>query len=48
MEKKPDKPEAELPEIDADIRDVMQEQTRVASGRGPSVAKEAQRKRAIV
>ncbi len=48
MEKKPVKPEEKAAEIDPEISEVMREQTRVASGRGPSVTKEVQRKRAIV
>jgi hypothetical protein len=47
-EKNPANPEDEAGEIDPDVKEVMQEHTRVVSGRGPSVAKEAQRKRAIV
>lgn len=34
--------------IDPDVKEVMQEHTRAVSGRGPSVAKESQRKRALV
>jgi hypothetical protein len=46
-EKRPDDQE-EREEIDPDVMEVMREQTRAVSGRGPSVAKEVQRKRAIV
>lgn len=47
-EKDPANPEEEPKEIDPDVKEVMEEHTRAVSGRGPSVAKEAQRKRAIV
>ena len=43
-EKNPANPKDEA----ADVKEVIQEHTRFVSGRGPSVAKEAQRKRAIV
>jgi hypothetical protein len=46
-EKKAVDPKEEPAEIDPDVREVMEEHTRVVSGRGPSVAKEAQRKRAL-
>jgi len=45
-EKKPTDPE-ESKEIDKDVKEIMEEQKRLASGRGPGVAKEAQRKRAL-
>jgi hypothetical protein len=35
-------------EIDPDVQEVMREHTRAVSGRGPSLAKEMRRKRAIV
>lgn len=47
-DKSPSNPEGEREEIDPAVRDVIQEHTRAVSGRGPSVSKEAQRKRAIV
>ncbi|MGB7283527.1 MAG: hypothetical protein WBE13_14775 [Candidatus Acidiferrum sp.] len=47
-EKKPVDPTDEPEEIDPAVKEVMEEHTRAVSGRGPSVAKEAQRKRAIV
>jgi hypothetical protein len=47
-EKNPANTEKEPAEIDPAVRNVMQEHTRAVSGRGPSVGKEAQRKRAIV
>jgi hypothetical protein len=47
-EKIPGNPQEEPAEIDPDVREVMQEHTRAVSGRGPSIAKEAQRKRVIV
>ncbi len=34
-------------EIDPDVKEVMEEQKRLVSGRGPSGAKEAQKKRAL-
>lgn len=46
-EKKPVDPIKEPAEIDPDVREVMEEQTRLVSGRGPSVAKEVQKKRAL-
>lgn len=46
-EKRPNDP-VEQQAIDPDVREVMNEHTRVVSGRGPSVAKEAQKKRALV
>lgn len=42
------KPADQTQGIDPDVKAVMQEHTRAVSGRGPSVGKEAQRKRAIV
>jgi hypothetical protein len=39
---------AEPAEIDPDVKEVMDEHTRVVSGRGPSIAKEARKKRALV
>lgn len=47
-EKKPARPEQEPAELDPDVQEVMLDHTRAVSGRGPNVAKEAQRKRAIV
>jgi hypothetical protein len=46
--KRPDDPIGEPEEIDPDVKEVMEEHTRVVSGRGPSVAKAAQKKRALV
>ena len=46
-EKKPVDPIEEPAEIDPDVKEVMEEHTRVVSGRGPSGAKEAQKKRAL-
>lgn len=46
-EKRPVDPIEEPAEIDSDVREVMEEHTRLVSGRGPSVAKEAQKKRAL-
>ena len=46
-EKKPVNPIEEPAEIDPDVKEVMDEHTRLVSGRGPSVAKEAQKKRAL-
>lgn len=46
-EKKPGDPIEEPQPIDPDVKGVMQEHTRAVSGRGPSVTKEAQRKRAL-
>ena len=46
-EKKPVDPIEGRAEIDPDVKEVMEEHTRVVSGRGPSVAKEAQKKRAL-
>ncbi len=48
VEKKPANPQQEPAEIDPDVQEVMMEHTRAVSGRGPSIAKEAHRKRAIV
>jgi hypothetical protein len=47
-EKNPAKPEQGAGEIDPDIQEVMQDHTRAVRGRGPNVAREAQRKRALV
>jgi hypothetical protein len=47
-EKKPSDPTPEPKEIDPEVQEVMREHTRAVSGRGPSVAKEVQRKRAVV
>jgi hypothetical protein len=47
-EKNPANREKVEPEIDPAVGDVMEEHTRAVSGKGPNVAKEAQRKRAIV
>jgi hypothetical protein len=47
-EKIPTKSEPEPSEIDPAVQEVMLDHTRAVSGRGPSVAKEAQRKRTIV
>lgn len=47
-EKSPSNPEDEPAEIDPDIQEVIREHIKIVSGRGPSVAKEAQRKRMIV
>jgi len=47
-EKSSSNPEDEPVEINPDIQEVIREHTKVVSGRGPSVAKEAQRKRMIV
>jgi hypothetical protein len=47
-EKKPNEQTGEPEEIDPGIKEVMQEHTRTVSGRGPSIAEEAQRKREIV
>jgi len=46
-QKRPDDPTGEPEEIDPDVKEVMEEHTRIVSGRGPSVAKEAQKKRAL-
>ena len=46
-EKKPVDPIEEPAEIDPDVKEIMDEHTRLVSGRGPSVAKEAQKKRAL-
>jgi hypothetical protein len=46
-QKKPVHPIEEPSEIDPDVKEVMDEHTRLVSGRGPSVAKEAQKKRAL-
>ena len=40
-------PSKEPEEIDPDVKEVMREHTRSVSGRGPSVAKEEQKKRAL-
>ena len=47
-QKRLDDPTGEPEEIDPDVKEVMEEHTRIVSGRGPSVAKEAQKKRALV
>lgn len=47
-EKKPTDRTEDPEEINADVKEVMQEHTRAVSGKGPNVAKEAQRKWAIV
>jgi hypothetical protein len=47
-EKKPVERTEEPEKIDADVKEVMEEHTRIVSGRGPSTSKETQRKRAIV
>jgi hypothetical protein len=46
-EKKSVDPIKEPAEIDPEVREVMEEQTRVVSRRGPSVTKEVQKKRAL-
>jgi hypothetical protein len=46
-EKKPVDPIKEPGGIDPDVKVVMEEHIRVVSGRGPSVANEAQKKRAL-
>jgi hypothetical protein len=46
-EKSADRTE-EPEEIGPEVQEVMREQTRFARGRGPSVAKEAQKKRTLV
>jgi hypothetical protein len=46
-EKKSSDPDAPL-EIDRDIKEVMDDHTRLVSGRGPNVADEARKKRALV
>lgn len=43
----PDYSDAEPKEIDQNVKDVIDEETRFASGRGPSIAKEVRRKRAL-
>ena len=47
-EKKPVERTEEPEEIGADVKEVMEEHTRIVRGRGPSTSKEMQRKRAIV
>jgi len=47
-QKKPGNFEVESPDIDPDVLDVMREHTKVVSGRGPNIAKEVERKQAIV
>jgi hypothetical protein len=47
-EKKSVHPIEEAAQIDPGVQEVMREHTRAVSGKGPNVAKEAQRKRAIV
>jgi hypothetical protein len=46
-EKKPVDPAEAPADIDPDVKEIMDEHTRLVSGRGPSVAKEAQKKRAL-
>jgi hypothetical protein len=46
-EKKPSDPMEERDAIDPDVKEVMPEHQRLLSGRGPSVAKEAKKKKAL-
>ncbi len=46
-DKKSGGPGEEPEKIDPAVKEVMDEHTRLVSGRGPSVAKEAQKKRAL-
>jgi hypothetical protein len=46
-ENKPGDPTSGPDAIDPEVREVMEEHTRVVSGRGPSVSKEVQKKRAL-